>query len=327
MTFFLNIFKKNNMKNIFIFFLILISFCSFSQIKWTGCAVTKKAFMKEIADAYKKEKGIIIELSGGGATKGIRNTSNKISDIGGTCRHSLDNEEKEKNVTLIPVAWDAIVVIVNKSNPINNITTDNIKKIYSGEITKWSEIGGNDEKINLHTRKGKISGVGFMLRLLLFYDQEIEYTKSIIYKSSAPLEKALENDINGIGITGISSAKKRNLKILKLNNVKPSFRNIVKGKYELIRPLYLTVHNDNINKKKILNFLNFILSKKGQRVIRKAGTVPIRKEKEKIMEKFMNKMKKAKQKLEKLQKDRKITKELLDMNLEKLMEMEIDDYE
>jgi len=241
---------------------------------WAGCGITKKAFMAELAKAYEKKTGIKVVLKGGGATKGIRDAAAGKIHIGGACRVSLPRHEKERNAHQIPVAWDALVVIVNKNNPINNITITQLRDIYLGKIKNWSQIGGNNQKIELYVRRSKMSGVGRTLRELVFanYDQEFKNVKYTV-KSSGPLEKGIVKNILGIATTGISSAKKRDVKILKLNGIKPSYANIKNGSYLIYRPLYL-VRRIGSSDPMVADFIKFALSNKGKKVIRKAGTVP-----------------------------------------------------
>jgi len=241
---------------------------------WAGCGITKKAFMSELAKAYEKETGVKVILNGGGATKGIRDAAAGKIHIGGACRVSLPNHELERNAHQIPVAWDALVVIVNKNNPVDNITLSQLRRVYLGKITNWKELGGNDQKIELYARRSKMSGVGRTLRELIFanYNQEFKNVKYNL-KSSGPLEKGIVKNIKGIATTGISSAKKRDVKILRLNGIKPSYDNIKNGSYLIYRPLYLVRKVGNTNPM-VSKFIKFALSNKGKKVIRSAGTVP-----------------------------------------------------
>jgi phosphate transport system substrate-binding protein len=106
-------------------------------IQWAGCGISKKAFMSEMAKAYEKKTGIKINLSGGGATKGIRKAAAGQIDIGGACRVSLENHKQERDAHQVPVAWDALVVIAHKDNPVKNIKFDQIRGIYLGKIKNW----------------------------------------------------------------------------------------------------------------------------------------------------------------------------------------------
>lgn len=250
-------------------------------LTWAGCGISKKAFMKELAKAYEKETGVRISLKGGGATRGIREVASRKRDLGGACRHTLDDPETlspipaERRVRLDPVAWDALVVLVHKQNPVNNITFDQIRKIYTGRITNWKQIGGNNAPINLIVRKGFYSGVGRTIRELIFADYKKVFTKRAkVVKSSGPLEKAIAKDaVNSIGISGISSAKKRSVKILKLEGKEASYANIKSGDYLLYRPLYLVSHLQNRDPD-VLKFTKFAHSETARDIMRKAGTVP-----------------------------------------------------
>ncbi|UCE88449.1 MAG: phosphate ABC transporter substrate-binding protein [Pseudomonadota bacterium] len=244
-----------------------------ATLVWAGCGITKKAFMKELAAAYENKTGIHIDLKGGGATKGIRNAANGSIHIGGACRVSMEKDELEKNAEQVPVAWDALAVIVNKNNPVDNITFQQLRDVYKGKITNWKQLGGRDVPIELYVRRGKISGVGYMLRELVFANYEMEFTGTHVVKSSGPLEKGIVKNPNGFGTTGISSAKRRDVKILKLEGKKPNYENIKKGDYLLYRPLYL-VRQRGRGDPRVDEFIKFALSNEGKAVIRKAGTVP-----------------------------------------------------
>jgi phosphate transport system substrate-binding protein len=242
-------------------------------IKWTGCGISKKAFMTELAKAYTKKSGIKIKLSGGGATKGIRQAANGTVHIGGACRVTLRNSPEERDAFQIPVAWDALVVFVNKNNPVNNITFRQLHQVYLGEITNWKQLGGNDAPIDLYVRRGKLSGVGRTLRELVFANYNQEFKSSYVVKSSGPVEKGVLKNKNGIGISGYSSAKKRDLKLLKLDGKAPNYENIKNGSYALYRPLYLVIKRNN-KTSLVRDFIKYAVSREGQDIIRAQGTVP-----------------------------------------------------
>ncbi|HID49768.1 MAG TPA: phosphate ABC transporter substrate-binding protein [Chromatiales bacterium] len=242
-------------------------------IEWAGCGITKKAFMKELASAYEQKTGIKVNLSGGGATKGIRKAAAGEIDIGGACRASLEYYKRERNAHQIPVAWDALVVIVNKNNPVESITFQQLQQVYLGKITNWKQLGGKDEPLELYVRRGKMSGVGRTLRELVFHNFDQEFKATYVVKSSGPVEKGIVKNLRGIGVTGISSARKRDVKILKLNNKAPTYDNIKSGKYVLYRPLYLVTRTGRVDPK-VQDFIRFAVSREGQEIIRQQGTVP-----------------------------------------------------
>ena len=241
---------------------------------WAGCGITKKAFMKELAIAYEKKTGVKIELQGGGATRGIRDVQTGKINIGGACRSAHEFDRKERFVKQIPLAWDAIVFMVNKKNPLDDITLDQVRDIYEGRVTNWKQLGGHDAPIELYVRKSPISGVGQTLRELVLPDNEKGFTsRAHVVKSSGPAEKAVEKNRNAFTASGISSASRRDVKLLGVHGVKPSFDTIKDGSYMLYRPLYL-VTRVRVKNPLVANFVEFATSDEGTEIIRTTGTVP-----------------------------------------------------
>lgn len=242
-------------------------------LQWAGCGITKKAFMAELAKAYTAKTGIQVNLSGGGATKGIRSAAKGAIHIGGACRVSLEQHPEERDAFQIPVAWDALVPFVHLDNPVNNITFKQLGQVYIGEITNWKQLGGKDAPIDLYVRRGKLSGVGRTLRELVFSNYDQDFKPTYIVKSSAPVEKGVEMNPNGFGVSGISSAKKRKVKLLKLDGTAPTYENIKSGTFALYRPLYLVIKRGD-SRPLVRDFIKFAVSNEGQDIIRKQGTVP-----------------------------------------------------
>jgi phosphate transport system substrate-binding protein len=250
-------------------------------LKWTGCGITRKAFMAELATGYKKNTGILISLSGGGATKGIRDTNSGTADMGGSCRPVLPDTfpQDEGKVEMHVVAWDALVPIVNKVNPVTTISSAQLKDVLTGKITNWKELGGRDQKILVVARQGKISGVGYMTRKIIFKDLAVDYSPdALLLKSSGPVENKVYVDEFAIAVTGASSARKRiesgkKLKILSVDGVEPSKDNIASGAYPFFRPLYLVANPGSANYGKVRKFIEWVKSDEGQKIIDSVGTV------------------------------------------------------
>lgn len=250
------------------------------KLTWAGCSISKNAFMAEMAAAYEKKTGIKIDFQGGGATKGIREVSKRKVDIGGTCRHLIEDSTnmhshpEERRVTLTPVAWDALVAIVHKDNPVSSLTLDQVRKLYTGKVTNWKELGGNDAPIELYVRKGKISGVGRTKRELIFNNYEQEFVAKHVVDESSTLEKDMVTNPNGVGMTGVSSARKlKEAKILKLEGKEASYENIKNGQYILYRPLYMVTHMQD-NSPEVKKFVAFVMGEEGKKIMRSVGTVP-----------------------------------------------------
>jgi phosphate transport system substrate-binding protein len=246
-----------------------------STITWGGCGITQKSFMKELAHGFEKKTGVKILIEGGGATRGIRDTAKGNIMMGGTCRMTLPMSDSiESYVTLHPVAWDALAVILNKNNQVKNISSSDIKKVYSGEITNWQQLGGDNNPIHLYVREGKISGVGYAIRQYIFQDGGVDFVtkKEYVKKSSGPIEKAVEKDPYAIAITGVSSARKRDVNIISIDNYVPTYENVKAGNYIFYRPLYLVTGAKS--NKTVRDFVKFATSETGKQILRDNGTVP-----------------------------------------------------
>ncbi len=242
-------------------------------LRWVGCGITKKAFMHALATEYEKASGTKITLEGGGATRGIRDVAAGNTDLGGSCRHKI-LDPQELDCELHPVGWDAVVAIVHPDNPLSDISVEQLRGVFTGRIRSWSQLGGADVPIEVLIRTGKTSGVGLMGRELLFADPELDYLpEAVEFKSSGPLEQALEQRPHAIALTGISSAKKRAVKVLQLAGSTPSMENLIAGRYSLVRPLYLVTAKKP--RAEVTAFLDFMQSPRGQAVIEREGTVPL----------------------------------------------------
>lgn len=247
------------------------------DITWTGCGVTQNAFMIQIAKAFEQKNGSKVVLTGGGATKGIRAASAGTSDMGGTCRPWLVDaagakNPQEQDAVLTQVAWDALVPIAHPGNPVENISLADLKKIYEGKITSWSQLGGPDKVIALITAEGKTSGVGNMFRKIVFGNPEYEYeARSMKVASASLVEKKVESTETAMGMTGISSAHKLQVKMLAIDGVKPTKENIASGAYPLFRPLYIATNKNSTPEAR--QVLDFILSEEGQKIVSAEGTV------------------------------------------------------
>lgn len=258
------------------------------EITWVGCGISRVGFMQDLANAYQKKTGIKIVIEGGGATRGIRDVANHSADLGGSCRLPLvyqngdgswNVESQEQQVKLIPVGWDALVVITHKDNTLlDNITQQQLRDIYTGKITTWRELGANSDKpINLYAREGKISGVERTMRQLLFNNAEQEFTSRATWLvSSGKIEEAVEKDPFGLAVSGISSARQRQLKMLKLDGIMPDRESVKSGRYMLYRLLFLVAGSEYRSNPELAKFVDFALSVEGQKVIDKAGTLPYR---------------------------------------------------
>jgi phosphate transport system substrate-binding protein len=184
----------------------------------------------------------------------------------------------EFNMT--PIGKDAFVFFVNKDNPIDNITSEQLQKIYSGEITNWAELGGEDRAIIPYQRP-KNSGSQTVFENLVMKDSQIiePEIEEIVYAMGGMIEQVAEytNYPAAIGYSFLffSQEMVRNdeIKLLAVNSVIPSKETIQSGEYLFSGNFYaITTGNESENTK---NFIDWILSEEGQYLIEKTGYVPL----------------------------------------------------
>lgn len=191
-------------------------------------------------------------------------------------------EAREKGTEFVytPIGMDAFVFFVHKDNPIDNLTTEQVQGIYSGEITNWKEVGGADEKIAAYQRN---EGSGSQSMLIRFMDGKeiMEAPSELVNDFMSGIVEVVSDyrsKSNSIGFSyryyleGI--IKNPDIKILSIDGVAPTVENIKNGSYPISGPLYAVTYegNDNENVEKLLEW---ILSEEGQEIIEKTGYVGI----------------------------------------------------
>ena len=191
-------------------------------------------------------------------------------------------EEKGTKFVYTPIGWEAFVFFVNVDNPVDNLTTEQVQAIYSGEITNWSQVGGADEEIVAYQRN---QGSGSQSMLIRFMDGKpiMEApTEQIDDFMSGIVEDVAKDYRNKSGSIGFSFRfylegiiKNPKIKMLSIDGVYPSVENIKNGKYPIVTNLYAVTYEGNDNEN-VEILLEWILSDEGQEIIEKNGYVGIK---------------------------------------------------
>lgn len=198
---------------------------------------------------------------------------------------SKEDEEyaKQKGVELkiIPATSSAFVFIVNNENKVNNLSFEQIQKIYTGEITNWSELGGDDAKIIAYQRPSGSGSQTAMLSLVM-KDKEIMTPPTIqVEVNMSDLIDAVaeyDNSKNAIGYSYFyyvnTMYKKDTIKMLSVDGIAPSVETIKSGKYPIYTNGFIVTRANEENKD-VEKWVNTVLSKRGSRIIENAGYVPV----------------------------------------------------
>ncbi len=172
--------------------------------------------------------------------------------------------EKGVELVYVPVGLEAFVFFVNENNPVDDLTTDQIRGIYAGEYTNWSALGGADRVINPVTR---LSGSGSQSAMEAFMGDQQIAPKSPLAITGAAIGFSFRYYMDGI-------VGNKAVKMLSLNGVYPSAQNIQNGSYPIIAKFYAIYRADNENKN-IPVLIDWLLSEEGQQIIEKSGYVRI----------------------------------------------------
>ena len=211
---------------------------------------------------------VSVEVQGGGSSTGVKNASEGITEIGNSSR-ALKEEEKSLGLNEHIVAYDGIAVVIHPDNPITNLTSAQIAGIFTGKITNWQEVGGEDTPVVTVLREaGSGTRDGFE-ELLKIKGQCIgtqEVNETGIVKSTVAGNK------NAIGYMSLGKVD-TSVKALSVDHVAPSSAAVLDKTYGLQRPyLCLTKGSESVL---VQAFFRFIASEEGQNLVAKKGYIKV----------------------------------------------------
>lgn len=270
------------MKRAFILVIFLIGLCftagsvMANQLSING-STTVLPIAQEVAEAYMKDNpGINVSIAGTGSGNGIKAVIDGMTDIGMSSRWIRDNEVKnafDNGVYVVPfaIALDAIIPVVHPNNPVGELTSEQLRGIYNGNITNWNEIGGPDRPIVSISRDSSSGTYGVWVDVVLKGDRVSPRTQ--LLPSNGAIVSAVTGNQNAIGYVGIGYLTD-SLKPITLDGIEPTYENAASGAFPVSRTLWL--FTDNWPKGETLKFMNYMLHpQKGQPLVKKSGYVPL----------------------------------------------------
>lgn len=216
-----------------------------------------------------------ISVQGGGSSVGITSLIDGTCDIGNSSRPIKDVEIKmaqEKGIEIYEniIARDAIAVIVNPKNDINGLTLAQIKDIYTGKISNWSEVGGSPQVIVVVSRDSA-SGTFEAFNELALHKEKLR-PDALLQASNAAVATTVANTPGAIGYVGLGYLTDR-VKAIKVNDVLPSKETVNKELYPLARPLFM--YTNGKPEGMIKEFIDFVLSAEGQKLVEENGYISV----------------------------------------------------
>ena len=215
-----------------------------------------------------KYEGTTFTYNPTGSGSGIQAVSEGRCDIGLSSR-ALKDDEKAGGLTETVLAYDGIAIIVNPENPVADLDTETIAKIYTGEITNWKDVGGNDAEIVLIGREAG-SGTRDGFESITKTEDECAYRQELT--STGDVITAVSQNPNAIGYASLASVKD-SVKALSVGGVTPSEDTVKDGSYVIQRPFVLVTKEGTALSATAQAFFDYVTSPEAADIISAAGAV------------------------------------------------------
>ena len=236
----------------------------------TGGSTSMKNVIAALTEGFAEvEPGVIVSYDPTGSGAGITGATDKTLDIGLSSRALKDDEKADVDGTTI--ALDGIAIIVNNASKVEDLTVDQLKQMFTGEITNWSEVGGDDGEIVLIGREaGSGTRDGFEsivdVKDSCKYAQELTATGAVI--------SAVEANPLAIGYASLSAVGDT-VKMVTVGGVECSEETVKDGSYEVQRPFVFVTNKSVTLSEQAQAFFDFATSADAADLIRTAGAVPV----------------------------------------------------
>jgi phosphate transport system substrate-binding protein len=220
--------------------------------------------------------GAEISVRGGGSGVGIASIIDGTCDIADSSRAIKDTEldkavNNGRNLKANVIAMDGICVIVNTSNSVSALTINQISDIYTGKISNWKELGGSDKKIVVISRDSS-SGTFEAFGTLVLNNQKVR-PDALLQASNQAIAAIVSTTPGAIGYVGLGYMSS-SVKAVEVNGVKASKETVLSNQYPIGRPLFM--YTNGAPKGLAKQFIDFILSAEGQKLVEEEGFVGLK---------------------------------------------------
>ena len=223
-----------------------------------------------LSETFEADTGITVTYNATGSGSGIQAVEEGRCDIGLASR-SLKDEEKAKGLTETVLAYDGIAIIVSPENPVQELDLDTIAKIYTGEITNWKDVGGNDAEAVLIGREAA-SGTRDGFESITGTKDKCQYRQELT--STGDVITAVSQNPDAIGYASLASIKD-SVKALNVDGVTPSEATVKDGSYKVQRPFVLVTMEGKELSPAAQAFFDYAISSDAASIIAKAGAVAV----------------------------------------------------
>ncbi|MGM0611302.1 MAG: phosphate ABC transporter substrate-binding protein [Thermodesulfobacteriota bacterium] len=210
-----------------------------------------------------------ITVAGGGSGVGIQKVGEGLVDIGDAGRPLSDAEQEKYGLLSFPFAVDGVATVVSADNPVSGLSSKQVREIFSGEITNWKEVGGEDAAIHVYTRD-EASGTRAVYWKKLLNKGKIVASANVV-PSNGAMKSAIARDTQGIGYVSIGHLD-GTVKAPELDGVPVTQKTAKSGEYPVVRKLYMNTKGQPEGIVKA--FIDYILSSDCNGIIVSSGYIP-----------------------------------------------------
>ena len=229
-----------------------------------GGSTSVSPLMEMFAESYQHVKPHIkVNINGTGSGDGINNAG-ALYQIGMSSRE-LTPAEQGKGLRETIIAIDGIAVIVNKSNPVNNLTVEQIRDIYTGVITDWSQVGADAGKIAVISREEGSGTRGAFEEIVKFQGKLLAGANEST--STGAIKAGIAQNSSSIGYISLGSVDD-SIKAISVDGVAPASANVTSGAYKIARP-FIVLGGNNLHAESAA-FIEWMLSSEGQAIVGKS---------------------------------------------------------
>ena len=235
----------------------------------TDGSTSMKSVIGALGESFQNaNSGVTFTYNPTGSGSGIQAVSEGRCDIGLASR-SLKDDEKSSGLTETVLAYDGIAVVVSPENPVSDLTIEQIADIYTGKITNWSEVGGNDAEIVLIGREAG-SGTRDGFESITGTEEACQYRQELT--STGDVIATVSQNPNAIGYASLSAVKE-SVKALSVGGVAPSEDTVKDGSYVIQRPFVLVTKDGVTLSPAAQAFFDYATSAEAAPIIAQAGAV------------------------------------------------------
>ncbi|MCH1624207.1 phosphate ABC transporter substrate-binding protein [Ferdinandcohnia quinoae] len=227
---------------------------------------------EKIAEKFSETSNVKIEINQIGSSAGIQNALNGVSEIGMSSR-DLEEEEKASGLVETIIAYDGIVVVTHPSNKVKNLTLEQVKAIFTGEITNWNELGGETKEIVVVSREDG-SGSRDAFQEIVGYSSGELVKSAIIASGNGNIKTTVAGNKHAVGFISFEYIDS-SISTIDINGVEATADNVLQQKYSLSRP-FLFVHKEDQLTDAGKQFIEYILSPDGQAIVAETGAIPLK---------------------------------------------------